>query len=121
MGYDEWLEAPYQRRCAEEEKVSRQIETYDNFDGYMQWLEIPRVGTDFEIFCLDHFWNVLSEDFKAQLHPDAVKEMTSDSPGDNWPYWAMFLFLVLDRERLEVLVTAYVNSHRDEFEQWAVN
>jgi hypothetical protein len=34
MGYDEWLEKPYQDACAKQEAVEREIEEYSETDDF---------------------------------------------------------------------------------------
>ena len=108
--------------CSRKDKEnSRRIEDYDNFDGWVQWLEDEQVGADFEEYCIEHFWNVLRKDFESQLHPDTLKETNDQDPlGDSWPLWSMYLFLVLDQKHFEVLLSSFVESNRDEFEGWVL-
>ena len=121
--YDAWLEAPYQERCREEEKNAKIIEEYDDFDGWMQWLESDTASEDFEIFCFDKHWGALKESFANNLHPTAAAELDSDPDdpmGDNWALWSLFLYLVLDQKTLEPLVAQFVELNREAFEEWCI-
>lgn len=100
-----------------------QIEALDDFAGWLEWLQNDTAAENFSIYCLDNFWNILKDDFKQHLHPEAVNEIekdTADPLGNYWHLWNMFLFLVLDEKKLEILVNAFVNSNRYEFEEWCI-
>ena len=112
--------------CSRQDEINQGwFEERDHFEGWLDWLsDDDQAADDFQYYCYKNFWNVLKEDFAAQLHPDAAIEIDADQNdpmgGNNWDLWPMFLFLVLDKKRLEVLVEAYVNSNRDEFEDWVL-
>lgn len=117
-GYDSWLESPYQKAQAHGSRADKQISANDNYAGYCNWLSCNITNEKFELYCFDHFWNQLKDEFESLLHPDAVDP--NDPLGDNWPEWSLFLWVVLDHKRLEILMRAFVNSNRDEFEAWVL-
>lgn len=106
---------------SEDDTIEQMIEEVDNYEGWMTWLERPRVAEDFENFCFEKYWPELKEDFAKNLHPEvaAALEDPNDPMGDNWPIWSLFLFLVLNEDRRKALVEEFVQAQRGRFEQWA--
>lgn len=119
--YDKWLEEPYQRKRAKEEGMNKRIEQYDNYEGYRQWLDADdECAGKFEHYVLYNFWNMLGDEFKSLLHPEAANSYLNGSPGIS-EEWSLYLWLVLDESRLKILIRAFVESERDAFEEWAAS
>lgn len=107
----------------EDHRNERLVEDYDNADGYLEYVqEADRGGVAdlFEEYCAEHFFNTLKDKFEALLHPD-VKLDPVDPLADHWEEWGLFLWVVLDRERLDVLIEDFIETDRDAFEQWIVD
>ena len=110
--------------CSKADEISEQLlESWDNYEGWAEWIGCnSRRLNEFEEWVFDNFWAQLKEQFVALLHPDDALLRDADDPiGDHLEKWSLFIWKALDPERREVLVRSYVDSNRDEFEQWAVS
>lgn len=100
------------------DKQRAEVEQWDDYAGWRQWLDSdPKALEDFEVYAQEHFWNLLGEDFLSQLHPDAAVA-AADDLSTQWSLWQLFLWVVLEEERLRILVESFVDSNRDDFLGW---
>lgn len=102
----------------EDIRYERLIEEMDNYDGWVKWIEEDD-AQKFEEYCFENFWNVLRVDFESLLHPESIDK--EDPLGDNELAWSLFLWLVLSEERRNILVEAFIDSNRDDFERWVAD
>ena len=97
-----------------EPKEGVSMEAHDNYDGWIAWANVCKV--EFGEYAFEHFWNQLKDDYNALLHPN---DRSDEEPGGPLDSWENFLLEILEPSRRRVLVEAFVDSNKDEFEQWA--
>jgi hypothetical protein len=120
MNYDDYLEAPYQKRYEEEEQRRREIESYDNYEQWREWISSSAdISDDFEEYCAT--FNDLIENFAKTLPtPAEAKVLASRSPEEYWQEWSKWLWDLGDN-LLEFFCSNYVDLHKEEFEEWVLN
>ena len=102
-------------------RLERLIEEADNIDGYREWIVQDKVTHDFEDWVYEHFWNALKEDFLKLLHPDQAK-VAEDGELDGLNVkWSSFLWLILPKERMDILIQAFIEGNRDSYNQWVID
>ena len=102
-------------------RLERLLEEADNMDGYQYWISQDKVTHDFEDWVYEHFWNALKEDFLKLLHPNQAK-LAEDGELDGLNVqWSSFLWMVLPKKRMDILIQAFVEGNRDTYDQWVID
>lgn len=114
--------------CSKQDEINeRKLDRADNYDGWLSWLDEDKVKRWFEDYCVENFWNALGKDFLAQLHPDVRAAASRRLLDQDDPIygieleWSLFLWMVLAKDRLKILVTAFVESNQDKYDEWVLS
>ena len=102
-------------------RIERLIEEADNIDGFRDWVNEDKVIHNFESWVYEHFWNALKEDFLKLLHPEQAKLAEDGELYNLDVQWSDFLWDVLPKEHMDILIKAFVESNRDSYDRWVID